>query len=179
MRCLLFLFLVMSLCQPLFAEELCLITENSNKTWRARKTPQKPATAGENLALQAVDAKATVKEDMMTANYLGQKDLFDIVTVEEAQENTTDDFYYVINYQIRDRMIYGDTKPIYMAKPNPEKEKMAREIGTSRLNGGGNQMPVFIGDRMYVVEYVGKSNVNVIEKDDNTVHFTYRYRRCN
>ena len=177
MRCLHVICLIMSLCNPLYAEELHLLTDTS-EIWRARDTPQHPATDLEKLALQAAVAGTTVTKDRVTAYYIVRKNSFDLVRVEEAPESTTEDLYSVSSYQIRDGKIWGDTRLKYVVKPNPENEQVAREIALDYLLGRIGQIPVIFNGWVYVVDYDGKCIITVTAKDETTEHFTYRYSSC-
>lgn len=177
MRCLILLFLVLSVSRPLSAEELHLITDTSD-TWVVPDTPQPPANDREKLALRASVAGATVSQENLTAYYLDQKNNVDLIRVEEAPDSAAEGFHAVVGYQVRDGRIWGYTRPKYVSKPNPENEQVAREIARDYLLGRGGQTPVIFNGRVYVVRYDGKCILSVIEKDETTVHFTYRYNTC-
>lgn len=177
MRSLFFFCLFVACGTPSFAEELRLLTDTSY-TWHLREAPQLPATDREELALRAVVAGTTVRQERLTAYCMGQKDSFDIVTVEEDPESATDDFYAVSSHLIRDGKIWSDTRIRYVAKPNVENELVSREIAKDYLLGRIGQTPVIFNGWVYVVNYEGKCILTVGAKDENTVHFTYRYSIC-
>jgi hypothetical protein len=176
MRCLLFICLIMLCATPTRAEELHLIVDTSER-WQIREIPQPPKTDQELLALQAVVTGTTVTQDGLTAYYNGRKGTFDIVTVDEAPESASD-LHAVISYQFRNGRICGDTNIKYVSMPNPEHERVARETAKNYLLGRGGQTPVIFNGSAYVVQYDGKCLISVAEKDDATVHFTYRYNSC-
>lgn len=177
MRYLFFLCLVLSWCTPSFAEELRLLSDTS-ETWRARDTPQQPATDRENLALRAAVAGTAVSQDRLTAHNLGKRDSFDLVSVDEAPESEIEGFHAVSSYLIRDGKIWSETNLKYVSKPNPENELVAREVAKDYLLGRGGQMPVIFNGWMYLVDYDGKCLITVTAKDETTVNFTYRYSSC-
>lgn len=176
MRILLCICLVLSWCHPSFAEGLHLLSDTS-ETWHAREYPQPPATDREILALRAVATETTASEDRMTAYYLGKRDVYDIVTVDEAPDETGG-VHAVSSYQFRDRMIVYETRTKYVTKPNPELEQIAREIALDYLLGRNTRMPVILNGRIYTVERSGKCILSVIEKEESTISFTYRYSSC-
>jgi len=122
MRFLLFFCMTMMWSAPLPAEELRLLT-GSSETWFTRYNPQPPATDREILALRATETGSTVTQDRLTAYYIGQKDSFDLVTVEESPESPAELGYAVTSHKIRDGKIWGDTHLVYVFRPNPEKRR--------------------------------------------------------
>ena len=177
MRVLFFLCLVTLWCKPLFAAELRLIFDNS-ETWIARVSPEEPETEWEVLALKAVVAGPTARQDRLTATYVGKRNSFDIVTVEEAPESIEDGLYGVKSFEVCEGKICGDTHRKYVSKPNPENEQMARSIAMQYLAGARDSKPQLHNGKMYVVEYDGKCLLTVIEKDRETVFFRYQYDSC-
>lgn len=178
MRYQLIITLVMLLCPPLYAGELRLLSDTS-ETWRARETPQLPATDREKLAFRAAVALATVSEERLTAYYLGQRNSQDLVTVEEAPESALEGFHAMSSYLIRDGMIWSDTRIKYVAKPNPVNEQVAREIARDYLLGRISQVPIIFNGQVYVANSDDKCIITVTAKDETSVNFTYRYNSCN
>lgn len=176
MRYLLCLCLVLSWCLPSFAEGLHLLSDTS-ETWHAREYPQPPATDREILALRAVVTESTATEERMAAYYLGKRDVYDIVTVDEAPDDTGG-VHAVSSYQFRDRMIVYETRTKYVARPNQEHEQIAREIALDFLLGRNTRMPVLFNGRVYSVERSGKCILSVQEMEETTIVFTYRYSSC-
>lgn len=178
MRILLFICLILCWCIPSSADTLRLhLLSDTSKTWHARETPQEPSTEREILALRAVVTETNAIQDKVTAFYLGKRDVFDIVTVDEAPEEAGG-VHAVNSYQFRDRMIVYDTRIKYVAKPNPESEQIAREIALDYLLGRNTRMPVLFNGKVYIVEYSGACTIAVLEKEGQTTVFTYRYSRC-
>lgn len=178
MRTLLLIFFSIIWCVPSFAEQPHLrLLSDISETWQALQAPQEPSTDRELLALRAVDTAATATQDRFTAYYLGKRDVFDIVSVDEAPEEAGG-VHAVSSYQFRDRMIVYETRIKYVTKPNPENEQVAREIALDYLLGRNRRMPVIFNERVYTVEYNGKCAISVVEMIDSVVQFTYRYNSC-
>ncbi|OGU13175.1 MAG: hypothetical protein A2076_07845 [Geobacteraceae bacterium GWC2_53_11] len=178
MRVLLFIFFSIIWCVPSFAEQPHLrLLSDTSETWQVLQSPQEPATDREILALRAVVTETTATQDKMTAYYLGKRDVFDIVSVDEAPEEAGG-VHAVSSYQFRDRMIVYETRIKYVTKPNPEYEQIAREIALDYLLGRNRRMPIIFNERVYDVEYNGKCAISVIEMADSVVQFTYRYNSC-
>lgn len=179
MRYLFFICCAMLWCRPLSAEGLHLTTDTSDIIWIARDARNRPESDHETLALRSVATKSTITQDRLTAYYLGKKNSFDFVTVEDAPETVTEGFHGVSSYLIRDDMIWFDTRLTYVAKTNPEHEQVAREMATDYRLGRGGAMPAFFKGSVYLVDYDGKCILTVLEMDENnTVQFTYRYNCC-
>jgi hypothetical protein len=177
MRCLYLLLCIFLWCGPSFAEELRLLTDTSF-SWVARSVPEDPANEWETLALRAVVAGTTVKQDRLTAYLLGQQDSFDLVTVEEASENPGDPFLSVRSYRIGSGKIRDETQLKYSAKPNPEDEMVAREVAKDYLLGRGNGQPFIFNGKVHDVQYDGKCILSIVARDELTVYFTFRFSRC-
>ena len=180
MRILFFVCLVICWCIPSsYAETVRLrLLSDTSETWHALETPHEPSTEREILALRAVNTESTVTLDRMSAYYLGKWDVYDIVTVDEAPEIEAEGVHTVNSYQFRDRLIVYETRIKYVAKPNPEAEQMAREIALDYLLGRNTRMPVIFNGRVFIVEYNGKCIISVMEKEQDTTVFTYRYNCC-
>lgn len=160
-----------------YSEELRLLMDTT-ETWLAREIPATPANDREKLAYQAVSTQDTVSNNMMTAHYLGPKDSFELVTVDEAPDDESGGIHAVISYQFRDGKIWSATRLKYTAQPPLENEQIAREIALDYLLGRIGPIPVMFHDHVFVPVSDGKCIISITEKDDSAVHFTYRYSRC-
>lgn len=178
--CLGFCIAILTLSNPLCAEEWCLSADHSDSEWVARETPDPATTDKEILALKAVAAGATVNQDKLIAHYSGKKNSFDIVTVEELSEGSSDGIHAVLSYQIRDGEIWGNTRVKYVKQMKPEKLKEVLKIANDYIdeNKQGSKMPIMVGETTYVVDYDGKTNLTVIEKTYDEVLGTYFFHEC-
>lgn len=179
MRCLLCFCMIMLMCTPVCAEEWCLSTDTSSGDWIARETPGQPVTIRETLAVRAVNSGSTVTQDKFTAYYIGQKESFDIVNVEEAPENPLEGSYSVNSYQVRDREIWGNTRIKYVTKVDPEREATARAMLNDYVqNGPGDGRPFFSNGRMYAIKSDG-AGISVTEKNpEESSSNTFYFHRC-
>jgi hypothetical protein len=177
MRYLIFIVLVILCSSPTNADELRLILDTS-ETWHDRDNRFQPENDQEILALRAVVAGATINDDRLTAYYSGKTGDFDLVTIDEAPENSAD-LHSVTSYRVCNNKICGNTRSKFISLPKSENEQVARKIAIDHLHGKTALLPVIFNGYVYIVQYEGKCNISVIEKDETTVQFIYRYNCCN
>lgn len=147
--------------------------------WVERNPPTGPLNADEALAVQSAAGLITLQRVKRSAYYESSDENFAVIRHEKRLSG--EEVYFVaVKYRIMGGLVYGETIPSVVAKLDPKKEAIAREVAIQEENGTAPEIPDIYEGRMYIVKnfFYNSCTVDVVEKDMDREYATYRVNKC-